>query len=199
MLAKNPAISARCSYPTSISARKRQGRVPDRFPAPSRSRDIYLVGDIVDGWRLRRTWHWPQTHNDVVQKLLRKARKGARITYIAGNHDEFLRKFQGMHFGGIVVADRTSTRPPTASVPRHPWRPVRAVVHNAAGSPISATGPTTPRCWSTACNPVRRLLGLPYWSFSSWAKVTGQEGGELHRFISDSGFRGSPPIALSTA
>ncbi|RWD20507.1 MAG: UDP-2,3-diacylglucosamine diphosphatase, partial [Mesorhizobium sp.] len=42
---------------------------------------IYLVGDIVDGWRLRRSWHWPQSHNDVVQKLLRKARKGASITY----------------------------------------------------------------------------------------------------------------------
>ncbi|TIT87606.1 MAG: UDP-2,3-diacylglucosamine diphosphatase, partial [Mesorhizobium sp.] len=42
---------------------------------------IYLVCDIVDGWRLRRSWHWPQSHNDVVQKLLRKARKGASITY----------------------------------------------------------------------------------------------------------------------
>lgn len=67
---------------------------------------IYLVGDIVDGWRLRRSWHWPQSHNDVVQKLLRQARKGTSITYIAGNHDEFLRMFQGVHFGGIVVADR---------------------------------------------------------------------------------------------
>ncbi|OWU61344.1 UDP-2,3-diacylglucosamine hydrolase, partial [Staphylococcus aureus] len=46
---------------------------------------IYLVGDIVDGWRLRRNWHWPQEHNDVVQKLLRKSRKGANIIYIAGN------------------------------------------------------------------------------------------------------------------
>src|SRR5690606_6088762 len=47
---------------------------------------IFLVGDIVDGWRLKRSWHWPQTHNDVVQKLLRQARKGTRITYVAGNH-----------------------------------------------------------------------------------------------------------------
>ena len=67
---------------------------------------IYLVGDIVDGWRLRRSWHWPQSHNDVVQKLLRQARKGTKVIYIAGNHDEFLRDFQGMHFGGIVVTDR---------------------------------------------------------------------------------------------
>src|SRR5690606_13132657 len=66
---------------------------------------IYLVGDIVDGWRLRRSWHWPQLHNDVVQKLLRKARKGAKVTYLAGNHDEFLRLFQGAQLGGMVGAD----------------------------------------------------------------------------------------------
>jgi metallophosphoesterase superfamily enzyme len=52
---------------------------------------VYLVGDIVDGWALRSSWYWPQAHNDVVQKLLRAARKGARLIYIPGNHDEFLR------------------------------------------------------------------------------------------------------------
>src|SRR3569832_1873445 len=45
---------------------------------------IYLVGDIVDGWALRSSWFWPQAHNDVVQKLLRKARKGSRLVYIPG-------------------------------------------------------------------------------------------------------------------
>src|SRR5690349_1606065 len=48
---------------------------------------IYLVGDIIDGWRLRAGWYWPQAHNDVVQKVLRKGRKGARIVYLPGNHD----------------------------------------------------------------------------------------------------------------
>ncbi|MDO8274579.1 MAG: metallophosphoesterase, partial [Serpentinimonas sp.] len=50
---------------------------------------LYLVGDIVDGWQLRRKWFWPQAHNDVLQKLLRRARKGCRIVYVPGNHDEF--------------------------------------------------------------------------------------------------------------
>jgi len=67
---------------------------------------IYLVGDIVDGWALRSGWYWPQHHNDVVQKLLRKARKGARIIYIPGNHDEFLRNYYGTHFGGIEVIEQ---------------------------------------------------------------------------------------------
>ena len=40
---------------------------------------LYLVGDIIDGWQLRRRWYWPQAHNDVIQKLLRKARKGCRV------------------------------------------------------------------------------------------------------------------------
>src|SRR3982074_155717 len=52
---------------------------------------IYLVGDVVDGWQLRSSWYWPASHNDVVQKLLRKARQGARLRDIPGNHDEFLR------------------------------------------------------------------------------------------------------------
>lgn len=66
---------------------------------------LYLVGDIVDGWQLRRRWHWPASHNDVVQKLLRCARKGCRIIYVPGNHDEFARGFFGHQFGGIEVAD----------------------------------------------------------------------------------------------
>src|SRR3979490_2777378 len=64
---------------------------------------IYLVGDIVDGWQLKNGWYWPQPHNDVLQKLLRRARKGARLVYIPGNHDEFLRGYFGIHFGGIEV------------------------------------------------------------------------------------------------
>jgi UDP-2,3-diacylglucosamine pyrophosphatase LpxH len=64
---------------------------------------LYLVGDIVDGWQLRRRWYWPQAHNDVVQKLLRKARKGCKVIYVPGNHDEFARDFINHHFGGVEV------------------------------------------------------------------------------------------------
>ena len=66
---------------------------------------IYLIGDIVDGWALKSGWYWPQQHNDVVQKLLRKARKGARIIYVPGNHDDVLRGFYGTHFVGIEVVE----------------------------------------------------------------------------------------------
>jgi UDP-2,3-diacylglucosamine pyrophosphatase LpxH len=69
---------------------------------------LYLVGDIVDGWQLRRRWFWPQSHNDVVQKLLRRARKGCRVIYVPGNHDEFARHFVGHAFGGVEVMHETA-------------------------------------------------------------------------------------------
>ena len=64
---------------------------------------FYLVGDIIDGWRLKKSWFWPQSHNDVIQKLLRKVRKGAEVFYIPGNHDEVARQFVGMTFGEIQI------------------------------------------------------------------------------------------------
>jgi len=134
---------------------------------------IYLVGDIVDGWRLRRSWHWPQSHNDVVQKLLRKARKGTRIVYIAGNHDEFLRSFQGEHFGGVVVADRAihETADGRRFLVIHGDQ-FDGIVHNIRwlaylGDKAYDAAIIVNRvvAW------VRHRFGMPYWSFSSWAKV----------------------------
>ncbi len=69
------------------------------------SEQLYLVGDIIDGWQLRRRWYWPQTHNDVIQKLLRKVRKGCKVVYVPGNHDEFAREFLGHSFGGIEIVE----------------------------------------------------------------------------------------------
>ena len=66
---------------------------------------LYLVGDIIDGWQLRKGWYWHQSHNDVVQKILRKARKGTRVVFVPGNHDEFARQFIGLAFGDIQVRD----------------------------------------------------------------------------------------------
>ena len=66
---------------------------------------LYLVGDIIDGWQMKRRWYWHQAHNDVVQKLLRKARKGTRVVYIPGNHDEAARHYLGIAFGDIAIRD----------------------------------------------------------------------------------------------
>jgi UDP-2,3-diacylglucosamine pyrophosphatase LpxH len=74
------------------------------------SQHLYLVGDIIDGWQLKQRFFWHQTHNDIVQKVLRKARKGTRVTYIAGNHDEALRHYVGLAFGGIEIRDEAVHR-----------------------------------------------------------------------------------------
>ena len=74
------------------------------------SDSLYLVGDIIDGWRLRKGWHWQQSHNDVIQKVLRKARKGTRVVYVPGNHDEFARAYVDHAFGGIEVVHEATHR-----------------------------------------------------------------------------------------
>jgi UDP-2,3-diacylglucosamine pyrophosphatase LpxH len=73
------------------------------FLKSTESDTLYLVGDIIDGWQLKKGWTWRQSHNDVLQKVLRKARKGTRVIYIPGNHDEFAREYVDHHFGGIEV------------------------------------------------------------------------------------------------
>jgi UDP-2,3-diacylglucosamine pyrophosphatase LpxH len=68
---------------------------------------LFLVGDIVDGWRLKSAWYWPQAHNDVVQKILQKARNGTNVVYVPGNHDEFARGFVDHQFGDIAIKRNT--------------------------------------------------------------------------------------------
>lgn len=63
---------------------------------------LYLVGDIIDVWSLKRNFYWPQAHNNIVRAILDKARSGTRVVYVPGNHDEMLRHYQGTSFGNIV-------------------------------------------------------------------------------------------------
>src|SRR5690606_13601967 len=62
---------------------------------------IYIVGDLIDGWRLQKEWHWPPEYDQLGELLFSKARQGARVVYLAGNHDEFLRDYLGTYFGGV--------------------------------------------------------------------------------------------------
>ena len=69
------------------------------------SDNLYLIGDIIDGWQLRRNWYWDQNHNDVIQRLLKKTHRGTRVIYVPGNHDEFARQYINLMFGGITVRE----------------------------------------------------------------------------------------------
>jgi UDP-2,3-diacylglucosamine pyrophosphatase LpxH len=66
------------------------------------SENIYLVGDIIDGWAIKKKLHWKQSYSDVIQKILRAARKGSNVYYLTGNHDEFLRSFLPLMLGNSL-------------------------------------------------------------------------------------------------
>lgn len=133
---------------------------------------LYLVGDIVDGWQLRRKWYWPQAHNDVVQKLLRKARKGCQVIYVPGNHDEFARGFLDHQFGGIEVVDEAVHLTVDG---RQLWvihgDYFDAVVQQAKW--LAYVGDYlyefTLRL-NRYLNNMRGRMGLPYWSLSAYLK-----------------------------
>ena len=134
---------------------------------------IYLVGDIVDGWQLKKGWHWPQAHNDVVQKLLRKARKGSHVIYVPGNHDEFARDYVGLNFGGIDVVPEAihETSDGRKYLVIHGDQ-FDIVVCNARWLALLGD-------WAyqlaivanTWFNQVRKKFGIGYWSLSAWAKM----------------------------
>lgn len=73
------------------------------FLKTTESEQLYLVGDIVDGWRIKKKFYWNQAHSDFIQKILRKARKGTKVVYIPGNHDEAMRDYVGMSFERISI------------------------------------------------------------------------------------------------
>jgi len=136
------------------------------------SETMYLVGDIIDGWRLKKKFYWPAAHNDIVWRILKRARRGTRIVYIPGNHDEMFRQFTGLNFGGVEI--RRAAFHDTADGRRlmvlhgdefdavmlaHRWL---AFVGDAAYGAMMALNR-----W---VNAVRSRLGLPYWSLSKMAK-----------------------------
>ena len=133
---------------------------------------LYLVGDIVDGWRLKRAWFWAQSHNDVVQKVLRKARKGTRVIYVPGNHDEALRDFTGHHFGGVAVVDEAvhDTADGRKFLVIH-GDAFDGVVRYAKWLAILGDHAYTVLLAANHwLNIARRFLGYPYWSLSAFLK-----------------------------
>jgi UDP-2,3-diacylglucosamine pyrophosphatase LpxH len=134
---------------------------------------IYLVGDIVDGWRLKKGWYWPQSHNDVVQKLLRKVRKGTRMIYVPGNHDEFARDYLGQTFGGVEVFDSIvhTTADNRKLLVIHGDQFDVVVRHAKWLALLGDWAYETALVLNTIFNRVRRHLGFGYWSFSAWAKL----------------------------
>lgn len=134
---------------------------------------LYLVGDIIDGWQLRRSWYWPQAHNDVVQKLLRKARKGTRVIFVPGNHDEFARRYVELNFGGVDVVEDCIH---VTADGRRLWVThgdlfdgvVQCARWLAVAGDMAYEFTLKVNRWF---NRARARLGLPYWSLSKYLKA----------------------------
>ena len=133
---------------------------------------LYLVGDIIDGWRLKKRFYWPELHNAIVRRFMKRAKRGTRVVYIPGNHDEMFRQFSGMNFGGVEI--RKKAIHVTADGRRllvlhgdefdaimlaHKWL---AFAGDAAYNFLLKM--------NVVVNAVRRRFNLPYWSLSKHAK-----------------------------
>jgi UDP-2,3-diacylglucosamine pyrophosphatase LpxH len=142
------------------------------FLRATESQYLYLVGDIVDGWRLRRSWYWHQTHNDVVQKVLRKARKGTQVVLVPGNHDELARDYLGMQFGGIwVLGDTVHVTADGRRLLVLHGDAFDGVITYARWLALLGDHAYTLALWMNhGLNRLRIALGLGYWSLSAYLK-----------------------------
>jgi UDP-2,3-diacylglucosamine pyrophosphatase LpxH len=132
---------------------------------------LYIVGDLIDGWKLRRGIYWPQSHSDVIQKILRKGRKGTKIIYIPGNHDEFLADFLGI-YGSIVMKknDIHMTADGRRLLVMH-GHELDAVVQNMRWLAfVGDVGYEFLLKTNRPLNWFRKRFGMGYWSLSSYAK-----------------------------
>ncbi|RZI42994.1 UDP-2,3-diacylglucosamine diphosphatase [Herbaspirillum sp. HC18] len=143
------------------------------FLQATESETLYLVGDIIDGWQLKRRWYWDQTHNNVVQNVLKKAKKGTEVIFVPGNHDEAIRQFIDLDFGGIRIRDELVHV--TAQGKR------MLVLHGdrfdgviACAKWLAYVGDslyTMILKFNQVFNAWRARAGLPYWSLSQYLKL----------------------------
>lgn len=142
------------------------------FLAANSCDTLYLVGDIVDGWRLKHRWFWPEAHSRVLGAVLEKVDRGTRVIYVPGNHDEVFRDYCGRVFAGVQVSRETVhvTADGKRLLVLHGDR-FDAVIAYAKWLALLGD-----RAYSLAvalnewCHVARRVLGLEYWSLSAFLK-----------------------------
>jgi len=133
---------------------------------------LYIVGDLVDNWALEKAWFWDQLHNDLIQKILRKARKGTKVIYIPGNHDDKFRDLKNLRMGRVAVLEDAMHL--GANGKRY------LVLHGDKYDGVVRYAPWLARLGDRAyevsmmvnsiVNRGRRLFHLPYWSLSAYLK-----------------------------
>jgi UDP-2,3-diacylglucosamine pyrophosphatase LpxH len=135
-------------------------------------RHLYLVGDIVDGWRLKRSWYWDETHDEVVQLIFAKAHAGTEVTYIPGNHDELFRAWMPMEFAGVKLRENAEhvTADGRRLLVMHGDEFDSVVRYARFLAVLGDRAYTAALVVNRWFNAARRRLGYPYWSLSQWLK-----------------------------
>ncbi len=133
---------------------------------------LYLVGDIIDGWRLKRGWYWPPRHNDIVRRVLKLANKGTHVIYVPGNHDEVLRDYGGLSFGGVDVVPEAIhvTADGRRLLVLHGDEFDGVVLYARWLAFLGDYAYAALLHLNVGFNRVRRRFGLPYWSLSAHIK-----------------------------
>ena len=134
--------------------------------------NLFLVGDILDGWRLKKGWYWPESHSTVIQKILRMSRKGTKVVFLPGNHDEFMRNFLEHSFGNIELHDEIEY----TGVNGKKYIIIHGDKFDFVTMNINWLAHAGDWAYTfllninTIIHWVRSYLKLPYWSLSKWAK-----------------------------
>ena len=161
---------------THLGSKGCKAKLLNNFLKNNTADNLYLVGDIIDGWRLKQNWYWPQSHSDVIRRILKIAKRGTQVTYVVGNHDEVLRKW--LHFipvlGNLTVVNRCDYM----GLDGRRYLVIHgdmfdSLMHASSGRWLMHIGDTLydfiiklNDYWAV----LRSKLGLSYWSMSKWIK-----------------------------
>ena len=133
---------------------------------------LYLVGDIVDGWRLKYRWFWPAAHSAVVQAILHKVDTGTRVVYVPGNHDEIFRTYCGREVAGIEIAREAvhETADGKQLLVIHGDQFDAVIAYAKWLAYLGDWAYTVALQLNEWCHLGRKILGLNYWSLSAYLK-----------------------------
>jgi len=133
---------------------------------------LYLVGDIIDFWKLRKRSYWPRINNRIVRNVLRKARSGTKVVYIPGNHDDIVRQFAGQRLHGVIIAKEVihETADGRRFLVTHGDEFDCVVQNNRWLAELGSYAYEMLLAVSGCCNRLRRRMGLSYWSLSAFLK-----------------------------
>lgn len=186
VLRKVPAVNVRSIFLSDmhLGTRGCQAAMLLDFLNQCDADQIYLIGDIIDGWRLKARWYWPESHSEVMNCLLAKIRDGAKVFYIPGNHDEFANDWPVLENVGFRVASRCIHRGANGKS--------FLIVHGDEFDVISTRarwlallgdyGYQFILSMNRVINRWRQRAGLPYRAYSAWIKLKIKMA---VRFISD--------------